>query len=65
MTKTKVIDQNGNISYTLTEGTRVVGYVHKGSGYWRAELPSGNGASVASLKRGVELIAFWRRMLTQ
>ncbi len=62
MEKIKKVDEFGNVSYTLTENGETVGYVHKGSGYWRAELPSGSGATVASLKKGVETIAFWRRM---
>lgn len=62
MTRTKQIDDIGNISYELREGDEVVGYVHKASGYYRAELPSGAGRSVSSIKKGEELIAFWRRL---
>lgn len=62
MTKTKTTDRNGNVTYELREGTEVVGYIHKCSGYYRAELPSGNGTSVQSIKKAEESIARWRRL---
>lgn len=63
MTRTKEIDANGNTVYTLTEDGQTVGYIHKCSGRYWAELPSGSGKSVTSIKKGEEIIAFWRRGL--
>ena len=62
MTTTKATDRNGNTIYEVRDGAEVVGYVHKCSGYYRAELPNGSGRSVTSVKKGVELISFWLRM---
>lgn len=62
MTKTKTTDRNGNVTYELREGAEVVGYIRKASGYYRAELPSGNGANVKSIKKAEETIALWRRL---
>lgn len=62
MTRTKGTDASGNTVYTLTDNGQVVGYIHKCSGYYRAELPTGSGTSVTSIKKGEEVIAFWLRL---
>jgi hypothetical protein len=62
MTRTKTTDSKGNVTYELREGDEVLGYIRKASGYYRAELPSGNGQSVSSIRKGEELISFWQRL---
>jgi hypothetical protein len=62
MTKTRTIDNKGNVSYEVRDGNEVIGYIRKGSGYYRAELPNGNGTSVKSINKAEETIALWRRL---
>ena len=62
MERTKTTDQYGNVSYELHQDGELVGRILKAASGWYAELPSGSGRSVTSIRKGEELITFWRRL---
>lgn len=62
MTRTKEVDEFGNVSYTIRDGERIVGHVLKtGSSSYRAELPNGSWAPVGSIKGGMDWLARYAR----
>ena len=58
MTRTKEIDRNGNVSYIVRDGERIVGRILKtGSGYQVERLPFDSYVPVRSIKAGMDWLA--------
>lgn len=59
MTKTRQVDEFGNVSYAIrNDGGTEAGQILKTCGGWRAEMPDGNWCPVRSVRAGMEWLAW-------
>jgi uncharacterized protein (DUF697 family) len=66
MTKTRKVDEFGNVRYDVTVGGKLIGQIHKTCSAWQVEpAPFTSYAPIASVTKGMEWLALYARVMAK